>query len=175
MTRIRHRKGHRGPSNVKEFRDLPDSYIENNEILARKQIVRRNAEAESVLLEHHPERYIFSIPWSDLDIPERLKAIRAELKYGSDSAQKIAIRLGASRNAIVGFCWRQGIKLPGTYHAPKGPLVPVNNLAYWSRTQCRAMSRRELKALIREHTWFAREIMAGRGSDGLPRLDGRTG
>lgn len=56
--------------------------------------------------------------WRDMDIPEKRKRVSALIDKGF-SAANIAVKLNApSRNAVIGFCDRQNIKLVGSNVIP---------------------------------------------------------
>lgn len=50
--------------------------------------------------------------WSEMDKPARRAAVIALAADGC-TASGIAAKLGATRGAVIGFCWRQDLELPG--------------------------------------------------------------
>lgn len=50
--------------------------------------------------------------WSEMDKPARRAAVIA-LAGQNCTASGIAAKLGATRGAVIGFCWREGLQLPG--------------------------------------------------------------
>lgn len=50
--------------------------------------------------------------WSEMDKPARRAAVIALAADGC-TASGIAAKLGATRGAVIGFCWREGLQLPG--------------------------------------------------------------
>ena len=103
-----------------------------------------------------------------------------ELYRRGESEEFISNDLGRTRASIRHK--RKALGLSANNLVPVKPETPkkkaktrrsVKQPANYELTQTREKQiqacQGELRALIREHKWFAREIMAGRGGNGLPR------